>query len=124
MTQSLDYLIFDYSEDDEGNGTWDAMASVPAGRLGALAGEVEAILQWAGRAFPGRRGAIEDGGDWDFDLHAQDDAGEALSARYDEHAARMQVHAARTGHTTITLTVSGSAAFAEAFREAFCIEGD
>jgi hypothetical protein len=25
---ALHYLDFDYSEDDDGNGTWDAMASV------------------------------------------------------------------------------------------------
>ena len=29
---TLDYLDFDYSEDEEGTGTWDAMASVKAER--------------------------------------------------------------------------------------------
>ena len=35
---ALDYLDFDYSEDFDGNGTWDAMASVKAGRVPDLAG--------------------------------------------------------------------------------------
>ena len=78
--QSLDYLIFDYSEDEEGNGTWDAMASVSAARLSALTAEIESVLAWANRAFPGQRAAIEDGGDWDFDLQAQDDSGNSLIA--------------------------------------------
>ena len=33
---ALDYLDFDYSEDAEGTGTWDAMACVQPQRLGAL----------------------------------------------------------------------------------------
>ena len=39
---ALDYLDFEYSEDEDGNGTWDAMASVPAPRWGALLDEVAA----------------------------------------------------------------------------------
>ena len=65
---TLDYLDFDYSEDDEGTGCWDAMASVPATRVPALAAEVEQLLAWAHRRFKGRRGPIEEGGDWDLSL--------------------------------------------------------
>ena len=32
----FDYLDFDYSEDDEGTASWDALASVTAERLPAL----------------------------------------------------------------------------------------
>jgi hypothetical protein len=73
---ALDYLEFDYSEDEEGTGTWDAMASVKAERVPALAGEIEALLRWASQKFAGRQGALEDGNDWDYDLQAQDDDGQ------------------------------------------------
>jgi hypothetical protein len=53
---ALDYLEFDYSEDEEGTGTWDAMASVKAERVPALAGEIEALLRWASQKFAGRQG--------------------------------------------------------------------
>ena len=42
---ALDYLDFDYSEDDEGTATWDALASVTAERLPALTAEVEQLLR-------------------------------------------------------------------------------
>ena len=122
--QSLDYLIFDYSEDEEGNGTWDAMASVSVARLSALTAEIESVLAWANRAFPGQRAAIEDGGDWDFDLQAQDDSGNSLIADFDARASKAQIAAAPTGNTNVTLTISGSAAFADAFREAFDLDAD
>ena len=121
---SLDYLIFDYSEDEEGNGTWDAMASVSAARLSALIAEIESVLTWANRAFPGQRAAIEDGGDWDFDLQAQNDSGDSLIADFDARASKAQIAAAPNGNTNVTLTISGSAAFADAFREAFDLDAD
>ena len=40
---TLDYLDFDYSEDEGGNGTWDAMASVAQDRWGALRAEVRHV---------------------------------------------------------------------------------
>lgn len=41
---ALDYLDFDYSEDEDGNGTWDAMASVADSRWAALLEEVRQVL--------------------------------------------------------------------------------
>lgn len=87
---ALDYLEFDYSEDEEGTGTWDAMASVKVERVPALAGEIEAPLRWASQKFAGRQGALEDGNDWDYDLQAQDDDGQPLSARFDRAAGRLE----------------------------------
>ena len=121
---TLDYLDFDYSEDEEGNGTWDAMASVSVARLSALTAEIESVLAWANRAFPGQRAAIEDGGDWDFDLQAQDDAGSPLLAEFDAGVGGLQIAVALSGNTNVTLTISGSAAFADAFREAFELDAD
>ncbi|MEQ6437918.1 hypothetical protein V8Z74_23305 [Comamonas sp. w2-DMI] len=116
---ALDYLDFDYSEDEEGTGTWDAMASVGAARVPALAAEVERLLRWASRDFKGRQGAVDEGGDWDYDLQAQDDAGQPLTARFDEASGRLALEASATGRTTVTLSLSGSSWFGEALRSAF-----
>ena len=48
---ALDYLDFDYSEDFDGNGTWDAMAAVRPERLPALRAEL-AQLTMGRRAVP------------------------------------------------------------------------
>lgn len=53
---ALDYLDFEYSEDEDGNGTWDAMASVTDSRWQALLGEVQQVLHWASQDYLGRRG--------------------------------------------------------------------
>lgn len=121
---AFDYLDFDYSEDDEGTASWDALASVTPERLPALTAEVEQLLRWAGRAFAGRRGPIEEGGDWDFDLHAQQDDGTPLRVHYDDATGRLQLAAADTSgqRTTLSLTLSASAAFSEALRSRFGID--
>ncbi|GGH49572.1 hypothetical protein GCM10010975_01990 [Comamonas phosphati] len=120
---ALDYLDFDYSEDEEGTGTWDAMASVSAARLPALAAEIEQLLRWASRDFTGRQGAVDEGGhwdgDWDYDLQAHDDAGRPLSARFDAASGRLALEASATGRTTVTLSLSGGSWFGEALRSAF-----
>lgn len=119
---ALDYLEFDYSEDEEGTGTWDAMASVKAERVPALAGEIEALLRWASQKFAGRQGALEDGNDWDYDLQAQDDDGQPLSARFDRAAGKLELQASATGRTTVSLCLSGSTQFGDALRQAFDLE--
>jgi len=119
---ALDYLEFDYSEDEEGTGTWDAMASVKAERVPALAGEIESLLRWASQKFAGRQGALEDGNDWDYDLQAQDDDGQPLSARFDRAAGRLELQASATGRTTVNLCLSGSMQFGDALRQAFDLE--
>ena len=119
---ALDYLEFDYSEDEEGTGTWDAMACVKAERVPALAAEIEKLLRWASQSFAGRRGAVEDGQDWDYDLQAQDDAGQPLDAGFDPGFGTLKLEASATGRTTVSLSLSGSARFGAALREAFELE--
>ncbi len=116
---TLDYLDFDYSEDEEGTGTWDAMASVKAERVPALAAEIAQLLRWARRQFPGQQGAVDDGFDWDYDLQAQDDDGEPLTVHFDPISSELQLQASATGRTTVNLSLSGSAQFGDALREAF-----
>ena len=119
-TTTLDYLIFDYSEDDEGTATWDAMATVRADRLPALESEVLQVLRWAEQQFPQQRGAIDEGAAWDFDLSARTAAGDdiritanlAVPALYHAPLAAEQT-------LTLTLTLTGRSAFADAFVQAF-----
>lgn len=70
---SLQYLIFDASDDGEGTGTWEAMASVRASELPALRAEVAAVLAAAQADAPGPRGALDEGGAWDAEQQVMTD---------------------------------------------------
>ena len=119
---TLDYLDFELSDDDEGTVTWDAMASVAAERVPALAAEIEQVLRWANRQFAGHQAALDEGGDWDYDLQAQDDAGQPLNAHFDASTARLQLSAAHQGRTTVSLSLSGSPQFGQALQEKFGLD--
>ena len=67
----LQFLIFDASDDGEGNGSWEAIASVRAPQLPALRAEVQSVLTWASANNPGPRGPLDEGGVWDVDEHIQ-----------------------------------------------------
>ena len=123
MRTALDYLIFDYSEDEDGCATWDAMATVRAERLPALQKEVLEVLSWADKQFPRQRGALDEGASWDYEL----------SARTPDHAdirieADLAVPTLRHAPLdaaqllTLTLTLTGRSAFADAFVCAFEVE--
>lgn len=120
---SLNYLDFDYSEDDEGTGTFDAMASVLPAQLAALHAEVAQVLQWAHSEFPDACGPSEDGGQWQYDLQGVQDVSTPLALDFD--AATGSIHSApgtpAPPRTTLTLSVSGSTDFCAALRSAFGI---
>ena len=118
---NLDYLDFEYSEDEDGNGTWDAMASVSDSRWNALLSEVQQVLQWASRDFGGRRAPLDDGGDWDYDLSVQeDDNGRPLQIRWNSKSASIEADSPQPGsYSTLTLTLTGNARFGDALRQAF-----
>lgn len=65
------YLIFEASDDGDGTGSWDAMASVRPAALPQVLAEVRTVLAWADANSPGPRGPLDDGGVWDADLHQQ-----------------------------------------------------
>ena len=75
----LQYLIFDASDDGEGNGSWEAMASVPPDELSAVIAEVRAVEAAAQSDAPGPRGALDDGGAWDLDVQTLPDGDERVS---------------------------------------------
>lgn len=75
----LQYLIFDASDDGEGNGSWEAMASVLPDELSTVMAEVRAVEAAAQSDAPGPRGALDDGGVWDLDVQTLPDGDERVS---------------------------------------------
>lgn len=100
---SLQFLDFDYSEDGQGGGSFDAMASVRQAQLAAVRAEVADVLDWAETAFAGQRAPLDEGGEWDLDLQERLDG------------------AAPPWHV-LTLSVSGSAQFCAAFMQRFGLD--
>lgn len=92
------YLAFDLSDNADGVLTLEAMASTGAQAHAQVMDEVDEVLAWAERHFPHTRGAADDGMDWDHDLQVTEEDG---------------------GWHTVTLTLSASPAFAQAFLERF-----
>lgn len=99
---SLDYLTLDLSDDADGVVTIEALASTPAAHHADVMAEVQQVLDWAWRHFPHTHGPVDDGADWDHDLQVNVEGG--------------QWHA-------VTLTLSASPRFAEAFAVAFLPDG-
>jgi hypothetical protein len=117
------YLDFESSEDADGHGSFDAMAAAAPAQLPALQAEVLRVLDWAHRSFPGSRGPLDEGGEWDYELQGVQEVATALEVRHDEAAGRLQMQAGAAGvpRTTLSLTLSGTPAFCAAFRDAFGI---
>lgn len=92
------YLTLDFSDSTEGIATFEAMASTSAEHHAAVLAEVDQLLRWAWQHFPDAHGPADDGMDWDHDLQVQVEAG---------------------GWHSVTLTLTGSPAFADEFLRAF-----
>ena len=89
---TLNYLLFDASDDGADTGTWEAMASVRVADLPTVLAEVQRVLDWAERHSPGPRGPLDDRGVWDAEQQVQTDG----------------------DWTTVTLTLTGPWAWGEA----------
>lgn len=100
MTE-LHHLTIDLSEDTDGIGTVEVMASTDPSQADVVDAEVQSVLDWARRRFPDSHGPLDEGHDWDHDLQV---ATEATAGR---------------AWRTVTLTLSGSPAFIAAFAEQF-----
>ena len=122
MLTPLDYLDFDYSEDPQGNGSFDAMAAAAPQRLAQLQAEVVRVLDWATRAF-GAHGPLEEGCDWDCELQGTQEVTIALQVTYEPAAGQLQVTpgADAAPRVTLSLTLSGTPAFCTAFRQQFAL---
>ncbi|MGM9482358.1 hypothetical protein ACS5PN_14300 [Roseateles sp. NT4] len=88
------YLIFDFSDGDDGIAALEAMASTREAEHEAVLAEAQQVLDWAHAHFPSRHGPVEDGHAWDHELLVQQEEG---------------------GWLTVALTLSASPAFLEAF---------
>ncbi|EJE53028.1 hypothetical protein PMI14_02287 [Acidovorax sp. CF316] len=120
----LNYLDFDYSEDYEGTGTFDAMAAASPAQLPAVQAEVAQVLAWAHVQFPGTQGPADEGGEWDYDLSAVQEVATPLALAFDSASGTIAVHAGTPApaRTTVTLSISGGSAFCGALREAFGVD--
>jgi hypothetical protein len=112
----LQFLEFDCSEDSEGVVCWDALAQPAARHTPALLQEVTQLLAWAHRFGPQAPGPIEDGADWDFDLHIR--CGNApITAHWHSAKQTLALSSAPSDEITLSLSISGTPTFAQAFRE-------
>jgi len=118
---TLQYLDFDYCEDEHGHGTFEAMASVPAARLTVLQAEIALVLDWAHATFSHQRAPLEEGGEWDYLLQGQQEWTVPETLAYDELTRRFSSQPGSAGppRHTVTLALSGSAQFCQAFRQRF-----
>ena len=118
---SLNYLDFDYSEDEQGNGTFDAMASTPAQQVAAVRAEMARVLDWAHATFPDMRAPLDEGGEWDYHLEGQQEWTAQEAIGYDEVTGKFssQLGPAGVPRHTVTLSIGGSPQFCEAFRQRF-----
>lgn len=105
MTVALRYLSFDVSEDAFGVVNCDAMACVLGPHVPHVEAEIQQVLRWAQDSFPGTQGPLDEGGEWDMDMQSQP---EPVTGTVDGCA-----------RTTITLSITGTAQFAQAFAEQF-----
>lgn len=121
---TLDYLDFDFSEDAQGHGSFDAMASATPAQLPSLQAEVLRVLAWAERDFGGRRGPLDEGGDWDYELQGVQEVATPLDVAWDRAGARLQLARGAAGapRVTLSLTLGGTPQFCAALRDAFGID--
>ncbi len=94
---TLVFLCFDASSDTDGVHTFDALASTSRERHAAVMAEVDEVLAWAARRFPDGPGDLDEGASWGQDLQVTPE-GDWVS---------------------VSLSLSGTAAFGEAFADAF-----
>ena len=117
----LDYLDFDCSDDHQGHGSFDAMAAVAPAQLPALQAEIVAVLQWATRHF-GERAPLEEGGEWDCALAGVQEVATPLAVHLAGDTLQLQPEGGSTKRITLTLTLTGNAAFSAALRAAFGLD--
>jgi hypothetical protein len=117
---ALEWLDFDYSEDADGHGSFDAMAACSAAQFAALQAEIVRVLAWSEAGFGPPR-PLDDGGEWDFELQGVREVPTPLAVDWAPGARALQVRAGATGpeRVSLSLTITGTPAFCAAFRQAF-----
>ena len=118
---TLNYLDFEYSEDVQGIGTFDAMASTRPQQVAAVHSEIAEVLDWAHAAFPGMRAPLDEGGEWDYNLQGQQEWTAHETIDYDKLTRQFSAELSPAGppRHTVSLSLSGSPQFCGAFRQRF-----
>lgn len=98
MPSSMRYLAFELTDGSDDILTLEAMASTQETEHAAVMSEVEQVMAWARAEFGGRQGPVEEGHAWDQELLVQREVG---------------------GWITVTLTISASPEFIDAFLPVF-----
>lgn len=122
MPTPLHFLDFEHTEDEDGNGSFDAMASATPTQLPPLKAEILRVLTWAEAEFPHARGPLESGGEWDFELQGVSEVATTLAVEPAGDELRLTPRETGAPRVTLSLTLSGSPDFCTAFREAFELE--
>jgi len=119
---TLHYLDFDYSEDAHAHGSFDAMAAAAPAQLRGLQDEIARVLDWAHAQF-GAPGALDEGGEWDCELQGVRELATPLHVSHRRgEGLELQPAASDEPRVTLSLTVTGTAAFCAALREAFALD--
>lgn len=123
---SLRYLNFDYAEGTDGTGSFEAAASTWPDQVQAVHAEIVQVLAWAYAEFPNQRGPLDEGFDWDYDVHGMQEMTAPEVLHYDELTRQLSVEAgpASKPRHTLTLSLSGTPAFCEAFIQQFGLNAD
>lgn len=95
---ALRYLTFDVIEGNDGVTTIEALASTATDQHPEVIAEAQSLLDWAWATFPHTQGPADDGADWDHDL---------------------QVTLEDGGWCAVTLTLTASPRFVDAFMARF-----
>jgi hypothetical protein len=123
---TLDWLEFDYSEDAEGNGSFDAMAAASPAQLAALESEIVSVLAWAHAHF-GDPLPPDEGGEWHYELQGLHEVSTPLHVDFagwgGNPSPPQRLHsrpgASAAARVTLTLTIGGTPNFCAALREQF-----
>lgn len=117
----LNYLDFDYSEDADGVGSFDALAATMSAQHATVLSEVAAVLKWAQHTFEGQRAPLDEGGEWDYDLQSWREFSAVDSLYFDDKSGELSVQPQPAGAArhTVSLSITGTPIFCAAFRERF-----
>lgn len=125
---NLQLLDFDSSEDAEGVVCWDALAEPASDYNPALLHEVEKVLAWAHDFDDKGPGSLENGANWDYDLQVlilgKDLKPQRAITLFETETRQLTVQPKPTSpqSLSLSLTLSGSPAFVQAFRAEFDLE--